>query len=287
MAVWELLAPRRALQQRRSLRWTNNLALTVLNSVLVRTILPVAAIGVAAFAAERGMGLLNVVHVPYPLAIVLSVLALDLAIYLQHLMFHAVPLFWRLHRVHHADLDFDVTTGARFHPVEIVSVDADQVRRDPRAGPAGGRGAAVRGPAQCHVDVQPRQRAPAGGRRPRPALARGDAGHAPRPPLDRSARDQQQLRLQPAVVGPAVRHLPGAARGRSRGDDDRHRAVPRPRASCGSTGCCCNRFAPTPAATRSAGRTRQGDRTTREPRGARESQSPGRPSGDANGERRR
>jgi sterol desaturase/sphingolipid hydroxylase (fatty acid hydroxylase superfamily) len=120
MAVWEVLAPRRALQQRRSLRWTNNLALTVLNTVLLRTILPVAAIGVAAFAAERGMGVLNFIAVPYPWAVVLSVLALDLAIYLQHLMFHAVPLFWRLHRVHHADLDFDVTTGARFHPLEIV-----------------------------------------------------------------------------------------------------------------------------------------------------------------------
>jgi sterol desaturase/sphingolipid hydroxylase (fatty acid hydroxylase superfamily) len=81
--------------------------------------LPVATIGVAAFAADRGMGLLNVFHVSYPLAILLSMLALDLAIYLQHLMFHAVPLFWRAHRVHHADLDFDVTTGIRFHPFEI------------------------------------------------------------------------------------------------------------------------------------------------------------------------
>jgi len=102
------------------MRWSNNLALTVLNTVLLRAILPVAAIGVADFAAARGMGLLNLVPVPYPWAIVLSVLVLDLAIYLQHLVFHAVPLFWRLHRVHHADLDIDVTTGARFHPVEII-----------------------------------------------------------------------------------------------------------------------------------------------------------------------
>jgi sterol desaturase/sphingolipid hydroxylase (fatty acid hydroxylase superfamily) len=120
MALWEFVAPRRAMQQRKSVRWTNNLALTVLNSVLVRAILPVAAIGVAGFAAERGMGVLNLFPVPYPWAIVLSVLALDVAIYLQHLMFHAVPLLWRVHRVHHADLDFDVTTGARFHPIEIV-----------------------------------------------------------------------------------------------------------------------------------------------------------------------
>jgi sterol desaturase/sphingolipid hydroxylase (fatty acid hydroxylase superfamily) len=120
MAVWEVLAPRRTLHEPKSLRWTNNLALTVLNSVLVRVILPVVAIGVAGFAAERGMGVLNIVTLPHAWAIVVSVLALDLAIYLQHLMFHAVPLFWRLHRVHHADLDFDVTTGARFHPIEIA-----------------------------------------------------------------------------------------------------------------------------------------------------------------------
>jgi len=120
MAMWELAAPRRALHERKSLRWTNNLALTVLNSVLVRAILPVAAIGVAAFAAERGMGVLNIVALPQAWAIAGSVLVLDAAIYLQHLMFHAVPLFWRLHRVHHADVDFDVTTGARFHPIEIA-----------------------------------------------------------------------------------------------------------------------------------------------------------------------
>ncbi len=120
MAVWEVLAPRRALHERKTLRWTNNLALTVLNSVLVRAILPVVAIGVAGFAAERGMGVLNIVTLPHAWAIVVSVLALDAAIYLQHLMFHAVPLFWRLHRVHHADVDFDVTTGARFHPIEIA-----------------------------------------------------------------------------------------------------------------------------------------------------------------------
>ena len=120
MAAWELAAPRRALRESKALRRTHNLALTALNSILVRVALPVAAIGVAVLAAERGMGLFNLFQVPHPLAILLSVLALDLAIYLQHLLFHAVPLFWRLHRMHHADLDFDVTTGARLHPVEIV-----------------------------------------------------------------------------------------------------------------------------------------------------------------------
>jgi sterol desaturase/sphingolipid hydroxylase (fatty acid hydroxylase superfamily) len=119
IAAWEHAAPRRTLRESKALRWTHNLALTVLNSVLVRTALPLAAVGVAALAAERGMGLFNLIHVPQPLTILLSVLALDLAIYLQHLMFHAVPLLWRVHRMHHADLDFDVTTGARFHPIEI------------------------------------------------------------------------------------------------------------------------------------------------------------------------
>ena len=92
IAAWELAAPRRTLRESKALRWTHNLALTALNSVLVRAAFPVAAMGVAAFAAERGMGLLNIFPVPLPLAILLSVLALDLAIYIKHLMFHAVPL---------------------------------------------------------------------------------------------------------------------------------------------------------------------------------------------------
>ena len=120
IAAWELAAPRRVLRESKALRWTHNLALTLLNSVLSRTAIPVAAVGVAALAAERGMGLFNLFHVSQPMTILLSVLALDLTIYLQHLMFHAVPLLWRVHRMHHADVDFDLTTGARFHPLEIV-----------------------------------------------------------------------------------------------------------------------------------------------------------------------
>jgi sterol desaturase/sphingolipid hydroxylase (fatty acid hydroxylase superfamily) len=120
MAVWEIVAPRRALQQNKPIRWTNNLALTIISTLADRALLPVAAIGVAAFAAKHGLGLLHLFQLPYSLAVMLSLLVLDLAIYLQHRMFHAVPLLWRLHRVHHADLDFDVTTGARFHPLEIL-----------------------------------------------------------------------------------------------------------------------------------------------------------------------
>jgi len=120
VALWELATPRRVLQANKTVRWTNNLAVTVLNSVLVRVIFPVAATGVAAYATQREVGLFHFFELPYPLAVLLSIVALDLAIYLQHLMFHAVPVLWRLHRMHHADLDFDVTTGARFHPFEIA-----------------------------------------------------------------------------------------------------------------------------------------------------------------------
>lgn len=120
MAAWEVLAPRRARLHPRRVRWTANLGLVALDALVVRMAFPVAAVGFASLAAERGWGLLNAVALPPWLAIALAVVALDLAIYFQHVMFHAVPLLWRLHRVHHADPDFDVTTGARFHPVEIV-----------------------------------------------------------------------------------------------------------------------------------------------------------------------
>jgi len=120
MAVWEALAPRRARLFSRRVRWSSNLGLVALNALVVRLAFPVAAVGFAALAAERGWGLLNAFDIPIWVAFGLSLLALDLAIYFQHVMFHAVPILWRLHRVHHADPDFDVTTGARFHPVEIL-----------------------------------------------------------------------------------------------------------------------------------------------------------------------
>ena len=119
MALWELAAPRRAYVIGRR-RWIANIGIVVLNTVLVRLIFPTAAIGVSAFAAQHGWGLFNYYAAPAGVAVVASFLVLDLAIYLQHVMVHAVPALWRLHRMHHADLDFDVTTGARFHPLEIV-----------------------------------------------------------------------------------------------------------------------------------------------------------------------
>jgi sterol desaturase/sphingolipid hydroxylase (fatty acid hydroxylase superfamily) len=118
--VWETAAPRRVRLLPRRVRWLHNLALVVLNSVIVRLLFPVAGVGFAVLTAERGWGLLNAFEVPFWWAFTLSVIALDCAIYFQHVIFHAVPLLWRLHRVHHADADVDVTTGARFHPIEIL-----------------------------------------------------------------------------------------------------------------------------------------------------------------------
>ena len=120
MAAWEILAPRRALRLSRLVRWTNNFALVFLNTALLRLLFPAAAVGMAAFAAEQGWGAFNYFAVSSALAILLSVIAMDMIIYLQHVMVHALPALWRLHRVHHADVDFDVTTGARFHPLEII-----------------------------------------------------------------------------------------------------------------------------------------------------------------------
>jgi sterol desaturase/sphingolipid hydroxylase (fatty acid hydroxylase superfamily) len=120
VALWEILAPRRALTVSKMLRWANNLGLVFLNSFVLRLLFPAAAVGMAAFAAQNGWGVFNYFQVPFAVVVVTSVVALDFIIYLQHIMFHAVPALWRLHRVHHADLDIDVTTGARFHTIEII-----------------------------------------------------------------------------------------------------------------------------------------------------------------------
>jgi sterol desaturase/sphingolipid hydroxylase (fatty acid hydroxylase superfamily) len=120
MAVGEMLAPRRRLSVQKPLRWASNLGLVVLNTVVARVVIPLGAVGMAMIAERNGWGLFNNLDVPVWLAVVASVIALDLAIYFQHVMFHAVPVLWRLHMVHHSDLDFDVTTGLRFHTLEIL-----------------------------------------------------------------------------------------------------------------------------------------------------------------------
>ena len=120
MAVWELVVPRRQLRAPKGFRWFANLGIMVLGTLVVRILFPAAAVGMALVAANRGWGLLNNLELAPAVSIMVSVLILDLAIYLQHVMFHAVPALWRLHMVHHADIDFDCTTGLRFHPLEIV-----------------------------------------------------------------------------------------------------------------------------------------------------------------------
>jgi sterol desaturase/sphingolipid hydroxylase (fatty acid hydroxylase superfamily) len=120
MALWEVLAPRRPLTTTKVTRWAGNLGLVFIDSILVRLILPITLMGLAFLARQRGWGILNQFQLPFWFHLILGVLIFDFAIYLQHLMFHAVPLFWRLHMVHHSDMDFDVTTGVRFHPIEII-----------------------------------------------------------------------------------------------------------------------------------------------------------------------
>lgn len=120
VALWEVVAPRRELIVSKAYRWASNVGLVVFNTVLVRLLFPLAAVGLALFCAENGWGVLNHFQVPFWIAVPLAVIVMDFVIWLQHVMVHAVPLLWRLHRVHHADIDYDVTTGARFHPIEII-----------------------------------------------------------------------------------------------------------------------------------------------------------------------
>jgi len=120
MAVWEILTPRRPQAIARNWRWPNNLGVVAVDVVLVRILSPVTAVGLALVAEAHGFGLFHVIGLPTWASIIVSVILLDLAIYLQHVLFHAVPALWRLHRMHHADLELDVTTGLRFHPVEIL-----------------------------------------------------------------------------------------------------------------------------------------------------------------------
>jgi len=120
MAIWEFFGPRRKQTIGRGWRWPNNLGVVLVNTLLVRILFPTTAVGLALIAEGRGFGLFNMVALPVWIGVPASVVILDFAIYLQHVLFHAVPALWRLHRMHHADLEFDVTTGLRFHPIEIL-----------------------------------------------------------------------------------------------------------------------------------------------------------------------
>ena len=120
LVAWEVMAPRRAVTVGRWRRWPGNLGIVLVDTLLVRILFPTAAVGVALLAEAKGWGLLTLVAVPEWLAILVAVVLLDLLIYAQHVLFHANPLLWRLHRMHHSDLEIDVTTGVRFHPIEIL-----------------------------------------------------------------------------------------------------------------------------------------------------------------------
>jgi sterol desaturase/sphingolipid hydroxylase (fatty acid hydroxylase superfamily) len=120
IALWEAAAPRRPRSYSRLKRWPSNLAIVALNTGLLRILLPATAVSLALVGEKRSWGLLNNLVVAQWIGIIAAVVLLDVAIYLEHVMFHAVPALWRVHRMHHADLDFDLTTGARFHPIEIV-----------------------------------------------------------------------------------------------------------------------------------------------------------------------
>jgi sterol desaturase/sphingolipid hydroxylase (fatty acid hydroxylase superfamily) len=120
MAAWEILAPRRDHRLGRGRRWPGNLGIVALDTALVRLVFPTSAVGLTLVAEGRGWGLFHALDLPAWVNVLLAVAALDLVIYLQHVLFHAVPVLWRLHRMHHADLEIDVTTGARFHSIEIL-----------------------------------------------------------------------------------------------------------------------------------------------------------------------
>jgi sterol desaturase/sphingolipid hydroxylase (fatty acid hydroxylase superfamily) len=120
MGMWELAMPRRTLRTSKATRWLANLSVTVVNSLLVRLVLPILAIEMAFISAARGWGIFHIFRIPDLLAGILSIILLDLMIYLQHVVFHRFLPLWKLHMMHHTDIDLDVTTGARFHPFEIL-----------------------------------------------------------------------------------------------------------------------------------------------------------------------
>ncbi|MEE8291421.1 MAG: sterol desaturase family protein [Candidatus Tectomicrobia bacterium] len=120
MALWEVWRPRRQLSQGKARHWAINLTFTALNTLVVRMTVGTVAVSAALFAQQHGWGVWPLLHVPPWGNIVLSLVVLDFAIYLQHVLSHALPVFWRLHMVHHTDLDVDVTTGLRFHPIEML-----------------------------------------------------------------------------------------------------------------------------------------------------------------------
>lgn len=120
LAIWEISSPKRQLLQLRRFRWLSNLGLIVISSVLIRFVFPTAAVGIAIIVEQNNWGFLYYFHLPYVIHFIAAFILMDLSLYFQHVIFHSLPMFWRFHRVHHSDLDCDVTTGLRFHPFEML-----------------------------------------------------------------------------------------------------------------------------------------------------------------------
>lgn len=120
LAALEILAPRRELQHVKAKRWITNWVIVFIDSAILRLLFTGAAVGAALWAQSGGYGLFNMANVPVFIAVIVSFVVLDFAIWLAHVASHKIPLLWAVHRMHHSDVDFDVTTAIRFHPIEII-----------------------------------------------------------------------------------------------------------------------------------------------------------------------
>lgn len=120
LATLEWVVPRRKLRPVKTMRWITNWSIVIIDSILVRLLFKTAAVGGALWAADTGFGLFNLVNLPFWFAFFVSFIVLDFAVWLSHVASHKIPMFWRIHRMHHSDIDFDVTTAIRFHPIEII-----------------------------------------------------------------------------------------------------------------------------------------------------------------------
>jgi sterol desaturase/sphingolipid hydroxylase (fatty acid hydroxylase superfamily) len=127
VALVEWAVPRRTPADMLGLRWSNNFAISLLNTLIVRAAFPVATIAWATLCAQHGWGLLNAVNWPSSIGVLVTVVALDLVVYTQHYLLHRIPMLWRLHRTHHSDADYDFTTAVRFHPLEAMFTAAVQL----------------------------------------------------------------------------------------------------------------------------------------------------------------
>lgn len=118
--LWEVFLPDHSSPFSKTTRWTSNIILVILNNVFIRILFPISAIGIAELAATKQFGVLRMLDLSHELYFLIGFIFLDLIIYIQHVLFHSIPILWKLHQMHHADLELDVTSGTRFHPLEIL-----------------------------------------------------------------------------------------------------------------------------------------------------------------------